>query len=265
MDACNTQLPFELVEIIISEFWYDEHPSDGCIAFMTRCSLVCSLWRDVYASITSQDIYVSIVGYLFYLSSIIRTKKSSIYHPFHPESTRTFTCWHLNLFKSFSDSALFSHIVFCYMPNCVGFRKCFPDIQNTRLELKLLLGSHSPKQRKMFRSIHPNSSLSTCSGDARSFHSHIYCEERRKDIRVINHRFWKAGRTSMSGRHISFDISRSSFLCGWMSSLFSRAHPMICFGTVELPMWRHDCNAEQGFRVSNGPTFTMKHGVAVLL
>ncbi|PBK71292.1 hypothetical protein ARMSODRAFT_70758 [Armillaria solidipes] len=197
MDACNTQLPFELVEIIISEFWYDEHPSDGRIAFMTRCSLVCSLWRDVYASITSRDIYVPIVGYLFYLSSIIRTKKSSIYRPFHPESTRTFTC-HIDLFKSFSDSALFSHILFCHMPNYVGFRKCFPNTQNIHLELKLLLGSHSPRQRKMFNRL-IRTRVSRRAPGVRSFHSRIYCEERRKDdIWGINHRFWQAGRTDIS-------------------------------------------------------------------
>lgn len=80
------QFPFELVEIIISEFWYSEHPSDDRIAIMTGCPLVCSLWRDTYASITSRDIYVPTVSYLFYLCSIIRSQKSAIYRPFLPEA-----------------------------------------------------------------------------------------------------------------------------------------------------------------------------------
>ncbi|SJL09373.1 uncharacterized protein ARMOST_12751 [Armillaria ostoyae] len=139
MDAHSTQLPFELVEIIISEFWYSEHDSDVRIAFMTVCPLVCSLWRDVYASITSRDIYVPILRYLFYLSSIIRSKKSSIYRPFLSESTRTITC-HVNTIDSNNDSALFPYITFCHMPNYAGFRKCFPNIQCIRLQIKLISG-----------------------------------------------------------------------------------------------------------------------------
>ncbi|KAK0450351.1 uncharacterized protein EV420DRAFT_1646588 [Desarmillaria tabescens] len=131
------QLPFELVEIIISEFWYAEHPSDDRIAFMTGCPLLCRVWRDVYATITSQDIHVPTQGYLFYLSSIIRTKRSSIYRPFLSKSTRTITC-HVDLIESNDDPALFPYIVFCHMPNYAGFRKCFPDIQCINLEIKLL-------------------------------------------------------------------------------------------------------------------------------
>ncbi|PBK88880.1 hypothetical protein ARMGADRAFT_345011 [Armillaria gallica] len=121
------QLPFELVEIIISGFWYSEHPSDDRIAFMTGCPLVCSLWRDTYAGITSRDIYVPTVSYLFYLCSIIRSQKSAIYRPFLPESTCAITCY-VDLIKSDSDSSMFPYLVFCHIPNDVGFRKCFPNI-----------------------------------------------------------------------------------------------------------------------------------------
>ncbi|KAK0235329.1 hypothetical protein EDD85DRAFT_792180 [Armillaria nabsnona] len=139
MDAYGTQLPFELVEIIISELWYSEHDSNVRIAFMTVCPLVCSLWRDVYASITSRDIYVPTIRHLFYLSSIIRSKKSSIYGPFLSESTRTIIC-HVNTIDSNNDSALFPYITFCHMPNYAGFRKCFPNIQCIRLQIKLISG-----------------------------------------------------------------------------------------------------------------------------
>lgn len=47
MDAYSAQLSFELVEIIISEFWYSEHDSDVRIVFMTGFPLVRSLWRDI--------------------------------------------------------------------------------------------------------------------------------------------------------------------------------------------------------------------------
>ncbi|PBK83856.1 hypothetical protein ARMGADRAFT_1088843 [Armillaria gallica] len=139
MDAYSTQLPFELIEIIISELWYSVHDSNVRIAFMTACPLICSLWRDVYASITSQDIYVPTIRYLFYLSSIIRSKKSSIYHPFLSESTCTITC-HVNAVNSNNDSALFPYIMFCHMPNYASFHKCFPNIQCIRLQIKLILG-----------------------------------------------------------------------------------------------------------------------------
>ncbi|KAK0199971.1 hypothetical protein DFS33DRAFT_208959 [Desarmillaria ectypa] len=121
----NTQLPFELVEVIISELWYSEYASDVRIAFMTACPLVCNLWRDVYASITSRDIYVLTVTYLFYLSSIIRSKKSSVYRPFLSKSTRAIIC-HADFTQSNSDSAMFLYLVFCYISNYSGFRKCLP-------------------------------------------------------------------------------------------------------------------------------------------
>ncbi|SJL09394.1 uncharacterized protein ARMOST_12772 [Armillaria ostoyae] len=109
MNTYSTRLPFELVDIIISEFWYSEHDSDVRTAFMTGFPLVCGLWRDVYAGITSRDIYVPTVKYLYYLSSIIRSKKSSIYRPFLSKSTRTITCY-VNAIDSNNDTALFPYI-----------------------------------------------------------------------------------------------------------------------------------------------------------
>ncbi|SJL09446.1 uncharacterized protein ARMOST_12824 [Armillaria ostoyae] len=140
------QLPFELVEIIISEFWYSEHPTADRITFMTGCPRICSLWRDVYASITPRDIYVPSIRYLFYLSSIIRSKKSSIYRPFLSKSTRTITC-HVDLIESNlnNDPAMFAYIMFCHMPNFAGIHKCFPNIQYIHLEIKGLPGIFKPR------------------------------------------------------------------------------------------------------------------------
>ncbi|KAK0198641.1 hypothetical protein F5146DRAFT_1020514 [Armillaria mellea] len=137
MDDSNTQLPFEFVEIIISEFWHSEHASDDRIAFMTACPLINSLWRDIYANITSRDIYVPTVPYLFYLCSTIDSQKSSIHRPFLSKSTRPITC-HVNLLKSNRDSAMTSYLLFCHLPNSTGFRKYFPNIQNIHLKTKLL-------------------------------------------------------------------------------------------------------------------------------
>ncbi|KAK0443533.1 hypothetical protein EV421DRAFT_1804265 [Armillaria borealis] len=128
------QLPFELVEIIISEFWYSEHPTADRIAFMTGCPRICCLWRDVYASITPRDIYVPSIRYLFYLSSIIRSKKSSICRPFLSKSTL-----HHHL------SSMFAYIMFCHMPNFSGIRKCFLNIQYIHLEIKVLPGIFRPR------------------------------------------------------------------------------------------------------------------------
>ncbi|KAK0457138.1 uncharacterized protein EV420DRAFT_542016 [Desarmillaria tabescens] len=150
MDDSNPQLPFELVEIIVSEFWYSEHTSDDRITFMTACPLISRLWRDIYAHITSRNIYVPTVPYLFYLCSTIHSQKSSIYRPFLPESTRTITC-HVDLLKSNSDSAMFPYVVLCDLPNYTGFRKCFPNIQYIHLETKSLPGPYCRLSHRLIR------------------------------------------------------------------------------------------------------------------
>ncbi|KAK0217083.1 hypothetical protein IW262DRAFT_1395426 [Armillaria fumosa] len=66
---------------------------------MTACSHINSVWKDVYAHITSQGIYVPIVAYLLYLSSIISSNDSEIYPTSIPDSVRTITCY-VDLIKS---------------------------------------------------------------------------------------------------------------------------------------------------------------------
>ncbi|KAK0235348.1 hypothetical protein EDD85DRAFT_73283 [Armillaria nabsnona] len=334
MNVYSTQLPFELVEIIISEFWYSEHDSDMRIAFMTVCPLVCSLWRDVYASITSRDIYVPTIRYLYYLSSIIHSKKSSIYRPFLRESTRTITCY-VNAIDSNNDSALFPYITFCHMPNYAGFRKCFPNIQSIHLQIKLIPGLDKPWElddqiirtqvsirldqawTKTRLSVLPidwyisiddppdidevdptelektwaillstlsldmhqsgcmelsinndrsHSSAakgSTCSDGARHFRYRTYVKEHFQDLWGINHRFWKAARSSVtrSERHISFDFPCSLRLD--VGIFFDLIEDLFWFNCAdaEIPMWTNECYS-RGFQgtAMGRRNFTVKHG-----
>ncbi|KAK0199970.1 hypothetical protein DFS33DRAFT_1366057 [Desarmillaria ectypa] len=132
----DIQFPPELVDIIITEFWYSEHPSNDRITFMTACPLINSVWRDVYARITSRDIYVPTVAYLLYVSDIIRwCNESAIYGCFSSDSTRTITCY-VDLTNSTSDAAKDPYSVFCSFPNYFGFRRCFPNIEQINLEMK---------------------------------------------------------------------------------------------------------------------------------
>ncbi|PBK95505.1 hypothetical protein ARMGADRAFT_1078221 [Armillaria gallica] len=129
------QLPPELVYAIISEFWYSEHPSDDRIIFMKTCPLINSLWKDVFAHITSRDIFIPTRGYLFYLSSIIRNNDSLIYRLYLPRSTRTITC-HVDLVDTTKDTAQAPYTTLSNLPNYIGFRKCFPNITRIFLEIR---------------------------------------------------------------------------------------------------------------------------------
>ncbi len=118
------ELPPELVDIIIAEFWYSELPSKDRITFMTGCPLINTIWRDVYARITSRDIYVPTVAYMLYLASIIRWKhwnNSAVYRLFSPDSTRSITCY-VDLTNSKDDAAKDPYSAFCNLPNYLGFR-----------------------------------------------------------------------------------------------------------------------------------------------
>ncbi len=130
----STQLPPELVDIIISEFWYSEPPSKDRIAFMRACPLINNLWKDVFARIASRDIYLPTEPYLVYLSTIIRTDKSVIYRHFLPGSTRTMNCC-VGLTESTSDSAMEPYAVLCSLPHHSGFRRCFPNLHQINLKI----------------------------------------------------------------------------------------------------------------------------------
>ncbi|SJK97127.1 uncharacterized protein ARMOST_00378 [Armillaria ostoyae] len=130
------QLPPELVHAIIAEFWYSEYSSEDRIILMKTCPLINTLWKDVYAHITSRDIFVPTKEYLFYLSSIIRNADSLIYRLSHlPRSTRTITC-HVDLVDATKDAAQEPYTTFSNLPNYAGFRKCFPNLTHIFLEIR---------------------------------------------------------------------------------------------------------------------------------
>ncbi|KAK0195039.1 hypothetical protein F5146DRAFT_269613 [Armillaria mellea] len=121
------QLPPELVYIVISELWYSESSSEDRVALMKTCPLINSLWMDIFAQITSRDIFVPTGRYLLYLSSIIRNNDSLIYHARLPHSTHTITC-HVDLVEENKDATQEPYTTLSKMPNYIDFRKCFPNI-----------------------------------------------------------------------------------------------------------------------------------------
>ncbi|KAK0433930.1 uncharacterized protein EV420DRAFT_1598370 [Desarmillaria tabescens] len=141
MRISNVQLPTELVEYIILEFWNSEHPSDERINFMTGCPLINSVWKDVFARITSRDIHVPTIAYLLYLSSIIYLDNSAIYPTSLPDSTHTITCY-VDLIKSTEDAMKEPYSAFCSLPNYIGFCRCFPNLERINLEIKFRIGWH---------------------------------------------------------------------------------------------------------------------------
>ncbi|SJK97088.1 uncharacterized protein ARMOST_00338 [Armillaria ostoyae] len=134
LDPCP-RLPPELVHVIISEFWYSEYSSEDRVIFMKTCPLINSRWMDVFAHVTSRDIFVPTGRYLLYLSSIIRNNDSLIYHTHLPHSTRTITC-HVDLVEATKDATQEPYSTLSEMPNYIGFRKCFPNITKIFLEIR---------------------------------------------------------------------------------------------------------------------------------
>ncbi|KAK0450324.1 uncharacterized protein EV420DRAFT_1562957 [Desarmillaria tabescens] len=179
-NTMDIQLPPELVDIIITEFWYSEHSSSDRITFMTACPLINSVWRDVYARITSRDIYIPKVAYLLYLSSIIcYDSDSPIYGHLPCDSPHTITCY-VDLTHSTDDAAKDPYSVLCSLPNYLGFRRSFPNIERINLEMKFCHGwyqgwSHS---RQLFRtrvSIQLNEATSQLSALPVEWSIAVYC------------------------------------------------------------------------------------------
>ncbi|KAK0191634.1 hypothetical protein F5146DRAFT_1001419 [Armillaria mellea] len=129
----HSELPAELIEAVILEFWYSENSSKDRILFMKSCPLINSLWKEAFARISSRDIYVPTVAYLLYLSTIIRTNSSLIYCSDLPLCARTITC-HVDLTETTHDAAMEPYSVLASLPNHSGFRKCFPDIEQMHFE-----------------------------------------------------------------------------------------------------------------------------------
>ncbi|KAG7446193.1 uncharacterized protein BT62DRAFT_1006419 [Guyanagaster necrorhizus] len=101
---------------------------------MKTCPLVSNLWKEVFAHISSRDIYVPTVAYLVHLSTVIRTNSSVIYCSDLFQSTRTITR-HVDLTETTGDVAMEPYSALCSLPNHSGFRRCFPNIERIHLEV----------------------------------------------------------------------------------------------------------------------------------
>ncbi|PBK77604.1 hypothetical protein ARMSODRAFT_949546 [Armillaria solidipes] len=121
-----TTFPPELVEIIVYEVWHSEMPSYIRTSFMIACPRINRTWKAVYAPIASQDIYITNLAYIYYLSDIAQFRKSIIYHDFIPRLTRTITCF-IDLQKTAVETAVKRvYQILLYLPNVIGFKTLFP-------------------------------------------------------------------------------------------------------------------------------------------
>ncbi|PBK77603.1 hypothetical protein ARMSODRAFT_1012747 [Armillaria solidipes] len=121
-----TTFPPELVEIIVYEVWHSEMPSYIRTSFMIACPRINRTWKAVYAPIVSQDIYITNLAYIYYLSDIAQFRKSIIYHDFIPRLTRTITCF-IDLQKTAMETAVKRvYRILLGLPNVIGFKTLFP-------------------------------------------------------------------------------------------------------------------------------------------
>ncbi|PBL01409.1 hypothetical protein ARMGADRAFT_1160609 [Armillaria gallica] len=121
-----TTFPPELVQIIVYEVWHSEMPSYIRTSFMTTCPRINRTWKAVYAPIASQDIYITNLAYIYYLSDIAQFRKSIIYHDFIPRLTRTITCF-IDLQRTAMETAVKRvYRTLLYLPNVIGFKTLFP-------------------------------------------------------------------------------------------------------------------------------------------
>ncbi|PBK78305.1 hypothetical protein ARMSODRAFT_1010899 [Armillaria solidipes] len=123
-----TTFPPELVEIIVYEAWHSEMPSYIRKSFMTTCPQINRTWKAVYAPITSRDIYITNLAYIYYLCDIARLRKSIIYHDFIPRLTRSITCF-INLQEELHAMEIAVKKAYHYLlglPNDIGFKTLFP-------------------------------------------------------------------------------------------------------------------------------------------
>ncbi|KAK0458129.1 uncharacterized protein EV420DRAFT_1748417 [Desarmillaria tabescens] len=142
-----TTLPPELVEIIVSQVWSSAMPSYIRKSFMTTCPRINRMWKDIYAPIASQDMYITNLTFLDYLCDIAHRKKSIIYHNFIPRLTRTITCF-IDLREDGREGAV--KRAYCYLfglPNIRGFDALFPHIPYISFQLIWIgVGPYSPLQ-----------------------------------------------------------------------------------------------------------------------
>ncbi|KAK0189149.1 hypothetical protein F5146DRAFT_1225793 [Armillaria mellea] len=117
--------PPELVEMIVYEAWHSEMPSYIRKRLMTACPSINRAWKAVYASIASQDTYITNLAFLDYLCRIAQSQTSIVYHNFIPRLTRTITCF-VDLQKPRRERAakgVYRYLI--ALPNTLGFQVLF--------------------------------------------------------------------------------------------------------------------------------------------
>ncbi|KAK0228681.1 hypothetical protein IW262DRAFT_632028 [Armillaria fumosa] len=128
--------PPEIVDLIVSELWSSTMPSKDRTHFMTTCPLINSVWQDVYATHSSQDVYIPTTNYLqSYLCAIIQSQESVIYGSRLPSSVRTMTCY-VDLTQLDEEAAKDAYVLLINLPNFVGFRACFVSLQRLSFNLQ---------------------------------------------------------------------------------------------------------------------------------
>ncbi|KAK0210911.1 hypothetical protein DFS33DRAFT_338191 [Desarmillaria ectypa] len=128
--------PPEIVDLIVSEFWNSTIPSKDRIHFMATCPLINSVWQDIYAAHSSQDVYIPTVKYLqSYLCAIIQSQQSVIYGNRLPSSVRTMTCY-VDLTQPDEEAAKDAYVLLTNLPNFIGFRVCFTSLRQLSFNLQ---------------------------------------------------------------------------------------------------------------------------------
>ncbi|SJL03430.1 uncharacterized protein ARMOST_06785 [Armillaria ostoyae] len=102
---------------------------------MVACPSINRMWKAVYASIASQDIYITNLAFLDYLCRMVQFQKSIIYHDFIPRFTRSITCF-VDLRKRRRERAakgVYRYLI--TLPNTLGFQVLFKLVRYISFQL----------------------------------------------------------------------------------------------------------------------------------
>lgn len=131
-------LPPELVDIIIRECWNLHLNTAERSTLMTSCPLVNHQWKAVYASISSEHIFVPTMLYLFYLSDIIRYNNSIIYDASTLRRASHISCFYeghpSESIARYSARAKDAYTLLVCLPQYTGLHQCFPDVKYLNLQ-----------------------------------------------------------------------------------------------------------------------------------
>ncbi|SJL09192.1 uncharacterized protein ARMOST_12568 [Armillaria ostoyae] len=135
--------PLELVDMIVHEIWHSDMPSVIRRSFMTACPRINRLWKAIYSLIASQDIYITSLAYIYYLSDIAGRQKSVIYHDHIPRLTRAITCF-VDCGENAGENVVKDvYRLLMWLPNSIGFKCLFPQVPYISLELSWIGGGRA--------------------------------------------------------------------------------------------------------------------------